>query len=259
MEGGGGDPRLTLHCLHHLPQLPWWVPYRTGYRDLNPLGQTASEGYVHEGGSPPRNIPGPTKVIKYIGKVQVPGNTEGIWRGAQGSPLPSKILGEAPNGGAGRGGGVLRRTLPLKNRLDTGVYTVAHHLKCGGGRSGPPLGVTIIWGAGGDNSDDNKARHPIEGWTIRGRDDRQSRTEEIHARLKLQAIFLYSDNVMVASTNPVWLQTVFEMLMGIFERVGLQTNIQKTVGIVFQRCRAVGVRADEAYKHRMMGEGQVYQ
>ena len=64
---------------------------------------------------------------------------------------------------------------------------------------------------------------------------------------------------MLASTNPVWLQTAFDMLIGIFERVGLQTNIRKTVGMAFQRCGVVRFRADEAYKHRMMGDVQSYQ
>ena len=64
---------------------------------------------------------------------------------------------------------------------------------------------------------------------------------------------------MLASTNPVWLQTAFGTLTGIFDRVGLRKNVWKTVGMVFQPCRAVGVRANEAYKRRMTGEGQSYQ
>ena len=50
---------------------------------------------------------------------------------------------------------------------------------------------SLVEGApGGDNSDDNKAIHPIEGRTIQGRNDGQSRIEELHARLKVQADFL---------------------------------------------------------------------
>ena len=74
----------------------------------------------------------------------------------------------------------------------------------------------------------------------------------------MQEVF-YADDRVVASTDPVWLQTTFDMLMGIFNHVGLKTNVCKTVGMVCQPCRAVGVRAKEAYKHRMMGEGQSYQ
>ena len=64
---------------------------------------------------------------------------------------------------------------------------------------------------------------------------------------------------MVASTNPVWLQNEFDTLTGIFDRVGLRTNVRKTVGMVCQPCWAVGVQADKAYKRRMMGEGRSYQ
>ena len=70
---------------------------------------------------------------------------------------------------------------------------------------------------------------------------------------------LYADGGMVAFTDPVWLQTMFDTLTGIFDRVGLQKNVCKTVGLVCQTCRAVVVRADYAYKHRMMGEGSSYQ
>ena len=47
------------------------------------------------------------------------------------------------------------------------------------------------------------------------------------------------ENGMVASTNPVWLQTAFDTLMGLFDRVGLRTNIRKTVGMVCQPRRAL--------------------
>ena len=77
--------------------------------------------------------------------------------------------------------------------------------------------------------------------------------------LECASRFFYADNGMVASDNTVWLQTTFDMLMGIFDRVGLQKNVCKTVGLVCQTCRAVVVRADYAYKHRMMGEGSSYQ
>ena len=52
---------------------------------------------------------------------------------------------------------------------------------------------------------------------------------------------------MVASTNLGWLQTAFDKLTGIFDRVGLRTNIRKIVGIVCQPCQADRVRVDEAY------------
>ena len=46
---------------------------------------------------------------------------------------------------------------------------------------------------------------------------------------------------MVASTNTVCIQTAFYILTGLFDRVGLKTNDQKTVGMVFHPFRAAGV------------------
>ena len=60
---------------------------------------------------------------------------------------------------------------------------------------------------------------------------------------------------MVVSTNPGWLQTAFDMLIGIFDWLGLRTNDRKTVVMVCQPCRVVRVRADKAYKIQIAGEG----
>ena len=56
---------------------------------------------------------------------------------------------------------------------------------------------------------------------------------------------------MVAATEPGWLQSVFDTLTVLFERVGLHTNVHKTVGMVCILCRAAGVRADKAFPRRM--------
>ena len=45
----------------------------------------------------------------------------------------------------------------------------------------------------------------------------------------------------------------FDTLTGLFDWVVLQTNVRKTVEMVFRPCWAAGVRADEAYTRRMMG------
>ena len=75
----------------------------------------------------------------------------------------------------------------------------------------------------------------------------------------MQAAFFYADGKMVASTYPGWIHTAFSTLVGLFNWVVLQKNVRKTVGMVFQPCRAFGVRADEAYKLWMTGERQSYQ
>ena len=72
-----------------------------------------------------------------------------------------------------------------------------------------------------------------------------------------QSIF-YKDNDKVASTNLGWLQTMFDMLTGIFDRVGLKMNVQKTVGMVCHPCQVSGVQEDKAYTRRMTGTGGSY-
>ena len=55
-----------------------------------------------------------------------------------------------------------------------------------------------------------------------------------------QAALFYSDGGMVASLDPGWLQGAFNTLVGLFERVGLQTNVGKTDGMVCHPCQAAG-------------------
>ena len=62
----------------------------------------------------------------------------------------------------------------------------------------------------------------------------------------------------MASTNPWWIQYAFDTLMGIFDRVGLWTNVRKTMGMVCQPYRASGVRAHEAYTQKRTGEDQSF-
>ena len=74
----------------------------------------------------------------------------------------------------------------------------------------------------------------------------------------MQAALFYADNRMVASTNPVWFQTVFDTLTGLFDWLGLNKNVLKTVCMVFHPCQAVGIRADEGYARRMTGVERNY-
>ena len=69
---------------------------------------------------------------------------------------------------------------------------------------------------------------------------------------------MYADDKMVESTDPEWLQLKFNMLTGLFDRVGLQTNVRKTVGMVCRKFWAAGVRVDEAYTRRMTGKGRSF-
>ena len=47
-----------------------------------------------------------------------------------------------------------------------------------------------------------------------------------------KAALFYADDGMVASSYPHWLQGVFNTMVGLFDRVGLQANVGKTVGMV---------------------------
>ena len=57
-----------------------------------------------------------------------------------------------------------------------------------------------------------------------------------------QAALFYADNGMVASSDPRWLQWEFDALVGLFERVGLRTNVGKTVIMVCRPCQAAGTQ-----------------
>ena len=74
----------------------------------------------------------------------------------------------------------------------------------------------------------------------------------------MKASFFYTNDGMVASTDPEWLQLAFDKLTGMFDQVGLWMNIRKTMGVVFRPFWAAGVRADESYTYRMTGEGRSF-
>ena len=65
---------------------------------------------------------------------------------------------------------------------------------------------------------------------------------------------------MVGATDPEWLQGAFSALVAIFDRVGLQTNDDKTVSMACQPCRAgSGNRTAEGYRQQITGEGNSFQ
>ena len=49
------------------------------------------------------------------------------------------------------------------------------------------------------------------------------------------AVF-YADDGMFGASDPEWLQGAFSALVAIFDRVGLQTNVDKTVSMACQPC-----------------------
>ena len=64
---------------------------------------------------------------------------------------------------------------------------------------------------------------------------------------------------MVGATDPEWLQGAFSALVAIFDRVGLQTNVDKTVSMACQPCWAGSDnRTAEGYRRRVTGEGKYF-
>ena len=53
----------------------------------------------------------------------------------------------------------------------------------------------------------------------------------VHAVMEKSAFF-YTEDGLVVSTNPVWLQCSFNMMIGLFGRVGLCINMAKKVVMV---------------------------
>ena len=63
---------------------------------------------------------------------------------------------------------------------------------------------------------------------------------------------------MVVLSDPIWIQGAFNALVAIFDRVGLLTNVGKTVSMVCHPCRAgAGNRTEEEYGRKLTGGGEV--
>ena len=73
-----------------------------------------------------------------------------------------------------------------------------------------------------------------------------------------RAAFFYLVNVLVMSTDPVWMQGAFDTLTGLFDRVGLQKNFRKEVKIICCPFRVVGTQLEAAYKRHIIGEVLTY-
>ena len=63
---------------------------------------------------------------------------------------------------------------------------------------------------------------------------------------------------MLTSSDPQWLQWMFMQLVGLFDRVALNTNTGKTVSMTCTACNAAGNRSEEAYGRLMKGEGLTF-
>ena len=72
------------------------------------------------------------------------------------------------------------------------------------------------------------------------------------------AVYLYSDNRIIALTRSTRLQQDFDTLIYIFDLVGLRTNLLKTVRMACRSCCALGGQSAEAYGIQMTGGGSFW-
>ena len=64
---------------------------------------------------------------------------------------------------------------------------------------------------------------------------------------------------MVFSSDPAWLQGAFSALVAIFDRIGLRTNVRKTVSMACHPCReGAGNWTEAGYSRRLTGVGETY-
>ena len=84
---------------------------------------------------------------------------------------------------------------------------------------------------------------------VEGAEERGERGQEG----KHQNDLFYTDDDMVASSEPQWIQGAFSTLVGLLNRVGLRINSGKTVGMVCRPCRAAGTHSEAAYGRHMTG------
>ena len=61
------------------------------------------------------------------------------------------------------------------------------------------------------------------------------------------AAYFYADGGLMVSIQSERLQSEFDVLSVLFNQVSLQTNTEKTVGMVFQPCHAMGGMSEAAY------------
>ena len=71
--------------------------------------------------------------------------------------------------------------------------------------------------------------------------------------MTLRRLF-YRYGGLVASTDPVFLQGVFDTRTGLFDRVGIWKNSGKIFRMIYCPCCAAGNQSEEVHKRQMTGE-----
>ena len=94
----------------------------------------------------------------------------------------------------------------------------------------------------------------VRHWLLLATQEAERRGERGRERRHQAALFC-ADDGMIGSSDPRWLEWVFTILVGIFDRVGLKTNQRKTVSMACRPCSAAGNISETSYAHTMTGKG----
>ena len=101
---------------------------------------------------------------------------------------------------------------------------------------------------------DAVVRHWIDGLV-----EETAEKGETGREVRHQSAVFYANDGMVASSDPAWLQGAESALVAIFGRVGLRTNVRKTVSMACHPCReGAGNRTEAGYSRRLTGVGKTY-
>ena len=92
----------------------------------------------------------------------------------------------------------------------------------------------------------------VRHWVTLAIEDAEKRGERGKEGRHQSALF-YEDDGVAASSDPRWIKWAFKSLVGLFERVGLRTNVGNTVSIVCRPCSAAGNQSEAAYGRKMTG------
>ena len=75
----------------------------------------------------------------------------------------------------------------------------------------------------------------VRHWILLATQEAERRGERGRERRQHAALF-YTDDGMIASSDPRWIQWAFTILAGLFDRVGLKTNQRRTVSMACRPC-----------------------
>ena len=87
----------------------------------------------------------------------------------------------------------------------------------------------------------------------------KAESEGIGERIQELAVFSYADDEFVVSPRTEKLHRVSNVLAKIFYRVGLSTNVRKTVSMACQTCFIPGGLSELEYTWQVTGIGPSYQ